>query len=133
MGSIVEVGRRPAGEVGRLALGHVRETVNPAIVDGSAATVARDDGSRVKRYRTTIGSKSYVLAQGHPVDDLRSSVEAAVRAGGAFVDVVVYGNRRISVLVSPGLPFVIEESDLTDDSRDTGDVNEPFTLDDFDL
>jgi hypothetical protein len=87
----------------------------------------------VKRYTATVGTKSYVLAQGHSIDSLREEMIGAIRAGGAFVDFVVLGNRRISVLVSPGLPVVFEEADVEVDERDTGNVSRPFALDLFDL
>lgn len=93
----------------------------------------QDDGGNVKRYTTTLGTKSYVLAQGHPIEELREEMVAAIHAGGAFVDFVVLGNRRIHVLISPGLPVIFEEADVEGDARDTGDTDYPFALDLFDL
>jgi len=87
----------------------------------------------VKRYTATVGVKSYVLAQGHSIEGLREEMIGAIRAGGDFVDFVVLGNRRISVLVSPGLPVVFEEAEVEIDERDTGNVSRPFALDLFDL
>lgn len=87
----------------------------------------------MKRYTATLGAKSYVLAQGHSIEGLREEMVAAIHAGGAFVDFVVLGNRRIFVLVSPGLPVIFEEADVDGDARDTGDTDHPFALDLFDL
>ncbi|RUR03081.1 hypothetical protein [Labedella endophytica] len=87
----------------------------------------------MKRYTATVGTKSYTMAQGHPVEELREAMVAAIHAGGAFVDFIVFGNRRIWVLVSPGLPVILEESEVEEDERDTGDVSEPFGLDGYDL
>lgn len=81
----------------------------------------------MKRYTTTIGSKSYVLAQGHDIDELRSRMLDAVRGGGGFVEFVVLGNRRISALVTAGLPVIFEEAEVEEDSRDTGNLAHPFT------
>jgi hypothetical protein len=87
----------------------------------------------VKRYTATVGTKSYILAQGHSIEGLREEMVDAMRSAGAFVDFVVLGNRRISVLVSPGLPVVFEEAEVEVDERDTGNVSRPFALDLFDL
>jgi hypothetical protein len=87
----------------------------------------------MKRYTITVGSKSYILAQGHEIDDLRRLVVDAVHSGGAFVEFVVLGNRQISALVSAGLPVIVEMAEVEVDERDTGDVQYPFTIDPFDL
>jgi hypothetical protein len=87
----------------------------------------------MKRYTATIGSKSYILAQGHAIDELRSTIVNAVHSGGAFVEFVVLGNREISALVTAGLPVIIEAADVEEDDRDTGDVLHPFMIDPYDL
>jgi hypothetical protein len=81
----------------------------------------------VTRYTCTVGSSSYILAQGHDVDELKTQMTAAVRSGGGFVDLVLFGNRTVSVLVSPGTSVIFETAEVDTDSRDTGDVAQPFT------
>jgi len=41
---------------------------------------------------------------------------------------VVYGNKEVSVLISPGVPVVFTSEPIANDrdSRDTGDVDFPF-------
>lgn len=76
-----------------------------------------------------IGNDRFVLAQGHSLDDVKAAMIAAIRANGDLVDVVVYGNKEVSVLVSPGVPviFTSEVIDSGDeDDRDTGDARHPF-------
>jgi hypothetical protein len=87
----------------------------------------------MRRHTVTIGSKSYVLAQGHGIEDIRGRVQDAVHAGGAFVEFVVLGNRQISALITAGLPVIIEAAEVEADERDTGDVQYPFVLDPFDI
>ncbi|RWZ50837.1 hypothetical protein ELQ90_08335 [Labedella phragmitis] len=79
------------------------------------------------RHTCTIGSTSYVLAQGLGIDHLKTQMVEAIRSGGGFVDFVVFGNRGISVLVSPGTSIVFETAEVDLDDRDTGDVARPFT------
>ena len=76
-----------------------------------------------------IGNDRFVLAQGHSIDDVKAATVAAMRANGDLVNLVVYGNKEVSVLVSPGVPVIftsefLEEDD--EDHRDTGDVENPF-------
>ena len=76
-----------------------------------------------------IGPDKFVLAQGHSLDDVKAATVAALRANGDLVDMVVYGNKEVSALVSPGVPviFTSEILDVTEaDDRDTGDTSEPF-------
>lgn len=89
----------------------------------------------MRRNTVRIGSDRFVLAQGHSLDDVKAATVAAVRANGALVDLVVYGNKEVSVLVSPGVPvvFTSETIDAGDeDHRDTGDTAYPFdTITDY--
>ncbi|MFW8745914.1 hypothetical protein, partial [Mesorhizobium japonicum] len=57
--------------------------------------------------RTTINvyGVEYRLAQGRDVDEVKRASVAAVRANGDLVDVVVVGNRLVSILMSPGVPI----------------------------
>jgi hypothetical protein len=85
------------------------------------------------RHTVTIGTRSYDLAQGHALDELTSAMVGAIQEGGAFVDFVVFGNRRVSVLVTSGLPIVFESTDVEADDRDTGDEEQPFAVNYLDL
>ncbi len=78
------------------------------------------------RSHLSIGLEHYHLAQGQDVDGLKSSIEAAVRGGGAFVDFVVVGNRSVSVLFTPAVPVIFTVETVPFDSRDTGNTADPF-------
>jgi hypothetical protein len=84
----------------------------------------------------TIGALRFTLAQGHDIEQVKAATIAALRANGDIVDLVVYGNKKVSVLVSPGVPvvFASEVIDVArEDPRDTGDVEYPFdTVADYD-
>lgn len=76
-----------------------------------------------------IGNDRFVLAQGQNIDDVKAATVAALRANGDLIDLVVYGNREVAVLVSPGVPvvFTSEIIDVDDhDARDTGNLQLPF-------
>ena len=76
-----------------------------------------------------IGNDRFVLAQGQSIDEVKAATVAAVRADGDLIDLVVYGNKEVSVLISPGVPvvFTSEVIDVDDhDARDTGDLQLPF-------
>ena len=85
----------------------------------------------MRRDTVRIGDDRFVLAQGHDIDDVKAATVAAMRANGDLVDLVVLGNREVSVLVSPGVAVVFT-SEIVDaeqqDVRDTGDVAFPFHL-----
>ena len=76
-----------------------------------------------------IGNDRFVLAQGQDIDQVKAATVAALRADGDLIDLVVYGNKAVSVLISPGVPvvFTSEVIDVDDhDARDTGDLRLPF-------
>lgn len=76
-----------------------------------------------------IGNDRFVLAQGQSIDEVKAATVAALRADGDLIDLVVYGNKEVSVLISPGVPvvFTSEVIDVDDhDARDTGDLQLPF-------
>lgn len=78
-----------------------------------------------------IAGERFVLAQGHDIEQVKQATVQAVRDGGALVDLVVLGNVRASVLVSPGLPVVFTSEELApeeQDERDTGDLAAPYDL-----
>lgn len=83
----------------------------------------------MRRDTVKIGEDRFLLAQGHDIEIVKAATVAALRANGDLVDLVVYGNREVSVLVSPGVAVlftseIVEDEDQ--DSRDTGDVSFPF-------
>lgn len=71
----------------------------------------------------------FLLAQDQDVDELRRLIEAAAKTGGTFVDMVVVGNRAISVLITPSTQVTISVSSVAYDPRDTGDVDFPYSGD----
>lgn len=86
-------------------------------------------GECMRQDTVRIGNDRFVLAQGHSIDEVKAATVAAMRANGDLVDLVVYGNKEISVLVSPGVSVVFT-SELIDaddeDHRDNGDVENSF-------
>ncbi|MCK6068219.1 MULTISPECIES: hypothetical protein [Microbacterium] len=83
----------------------------------------------MRRDTVIIGDNRFVLAQGHDIEAVKAATVAALRANGDLVDLVVLGNREVSVLVSPGLAVVFTSEVIgtdAEDSRDTGDLHAPF-------
>lgn len=78
------------------------------------------------RTTVTIEGKAYRLSQGTDVDRLKRSATEATQAGGGLIDFVIVGNRRVSVLISSGVPVIFEEVEVLRDDRDTGDVHKPW-------
>lgn len=89
----------------------------------------------VTRNTVTIDGQRFALAQGHSLDDVKTSAVTAIRDGGGLIDLVLYGNVTVSVLVSPGVLvfFTAETLEPSDrDDRDTGNVHAPVSPhDDF--
>lgn len=83
----------------------------------------------MRRDTVIIGGMRFVLAQGHSISEVREATVAALRSNGGLIDLVVHGNRKVPVLISPGVAvvFTSEDVDATDcDERDTGDIEVPF-------
>lgn len=69
-----------------------------------------------------INDSRFQLADPRTASDLRTQVEAAVRAGGGFVDLVTAGDRPVAILITPAsqvqiatevaLPPLDEEDDV---------------------
>lgn len=76
--------------------------------------------------QVTFDSTSYLLAQDQDIDELRHRIEDAVRSSGAFVDFVVVGNRRVSVLITQHSRVSISVATVAFDERDTGDLDFPY-------
>lgn len=73
-----------------------------------------------------LGDSHFVLAQGQDERDLQHRIEAAVHAGGGFVDFVVVGNRRVSAFMTGAERIVVTVETVLFDERDTGNVEHPF-------
>lgn len=84
------------------------------------------DAQTMVRTEISLDGETYFLAQGQAPDEIQRRMEAAVQAGGKFVDFVVVRNRAVSVLVSPGVPIVFSVQTVQFDPRDTGDEETPF-------
>ncbi|WP_314426425.1 hypothetical protein [uncultured Microbacterium sp.] len=67
-----------------------------------------------------------LLAQGQDADEVMRQIEDAVASGGRFVHLVVAGNRRDSVLVTPSSRASVSVSTVLYDERDDGDLAAPF-------
>ena len=80
----------------------------------------------MQRTTLTIDGHSHVLAQGTELGALKASAEAAVSAGGRFIDLTVVGNLAVSVLVSPGVAIFLTTREVVEDDRDTGDLADPY-------
>ena len=69
---------------------------------------------------------SFLLSQDQDVGELRERIEQAAKTSGTFVDVVVVGNRSVSVLITGRSHVTISRSTVAYDSRDTGDIDYPY-------
>jgi hypothetical protein len=92
-----------------------------------------EEMTAMRRTTLVIDGRSYELAQGTLLDELKSLIEAAVHDGGRFVDVTVVGNVAISILVSPGVPILLTTRQVSEDDRDTGDLDEPFDITEWEI
>lgn len=78
------------------------------------------------RTTVSINDRAFALAQGSDIDRIKADLLEAVQAGGQFVDVVIVGNRALSILVTAGIPIVFEVETVPADDRDTGDTEHPY-------
>lgn len=67
-----------------------------------------------------------LLAQGQDVEEIMRQIEAATATSGRFIHLVVAGNRRVSVLVTPNSRASISVATVLHDDRDDGDLDTPF-------
>lgn len=70
--------------------------------------------------------RGFLLAQHQDVRDLRRRIEGAMKTPGTFVDLVVVGDRNLSVLITPRSHVTITVAPVPYDLRDTGDLDAPF-------
>lgn len=78
------------------------------------------------RTSIAVGDSVYLLAQSQDYEELKHRIEAAVRAGGEFVEFIVVGNRRVSALMTGSDRVILTLETVPYDERDTGDVDFPF-------
>lgn len=84
------------------------------------------DNQTMVRTQVVVDDAGFHLAQGQSIDDLKRQIEAAVAAGGRFVDFIVVGNRTMSVLISSVSRVVFSIETVPYDPRDDGDDAAPF-------
>jgi hypothetical protein len=86
----------------------------------------------VQRITMNVDGTSYALAQGQNASVIESAVVDAARSEADVVSVVLYGNRALDVIVTPGVPITFESEEVPEDPRDNGDVVAPFEVPDLD-
>ena len=84
------------------------------------------DMKTMVRTEISVNGRSYYLAPDQSARTLRTGMEAAVRAGGGFVDFTEVGNRIVNVLVTSTSQVVFTTETVQFDSRDTGDLDVPY-------
>jgi hypothetical protein len=80
----------------------------------------------MQRITLTVGDTAHPLAQNQDVGTIQAAALHAVRTGGDIVNVILYGNRQLAILVSPGVPITFEVAEVPDEERDDGDLASPF-------
>jgi hypothetical protein len=85
----------------------------------------------MQRITMSIDGTSYVLAQGQQVSEIEAAVVDAARDGADVVSVVLYGNRALDVVVTPGVPITFESEEVPSETRDDGDLIAPFEVPDL--
>ncbi|MFS0912055.1 hypothetical protein AB3M89_09710 [Microbacterium sp. 179-I 3D2 NHS] len=78
------------------------------------------------RTRVAVDDVGFLLAQGQDIDAIKQEIESAMRTGPRFVDLIVVGNRSVSILISAQMHIVITVETVPFDERDTGDDTAPF-------
>ena len=85
------------------------------------------DGETMIQTEIVFDGSRCLLAQDQDVEGIRRRIEDATKTGGTFVDMVVVGNKAISVLITPTTQVTISVSNVAYDPRDTGDVDFPYS------
>ena len=85
------------------------------------------NGETMIQTEVVFDGSRFLLAQDQDVDDLRRRIEAAANTAGTFVDMVVVGNKAVSVLITPSTQVTISVATVAYDPRDTGDVDFPYS------
>lgn len=84
------------------------------------------DMQTMVRTELIVNDRSFFLAQGQDLDDLKRRFEDAAQSAGQFVEFTVVGNRSVSVLISSVTSVVFSVETVQFDERDNGDAQEPF-------
>lgn len=85
------------------------------------------NGETMIQTEVVFDGSRFLLAQDQDVDDLRRRIEAAAKTAGTFVDMVVVGNKAVSVLITSSTQVTISVATVAYDPRDTGDVDFPYS------
>lgn len=85
-----------------------------------------DEVKTMVRTHVAVNDVGFLLAQGQDLDALKDRIQEAAHDGAKFVDMMIVGNRFVSVLVTMGTHIVISVSTVEFDERDNGDDNAPF-------
>lgn len=80
----------------------------------------------MQRIIVTVSDTAHPLAHDQSIEVIEAAALAAVRSGGDIVKVTLYGNRELSILVSPGVPITFVVVEVPDEPRDDGDLDSPF-------
>ncbi|WP_430647093.1 hypothetical protein [Agromyces sp. GXS1127] len=77
-------------------------------------------------HRLTVDGKDYFLPD--PIDELRSKVLEAVKAGGGYVNIPpLRGGPGVDILFSPGMPVTWTQLDIGEgEATAAGDADESF-------
>lgn len=85
-----------------------------------------DESKTMVQTEVLVDGVPHLLAQGQDVDEIKRQIEVAISGSGNFVDIVVVGNRTVSVLVTPRSRVAISVATVLHDDRDDGDLGAPF-------
>lgn len=85
------------------------------------------NGDTMIQTEVVFDGSRFLLAQDQDVDDLGRRIEAAAKTAGTFVDMVVVGNKAVSVLITSSTQVTISVATVAYDPRDTGDVDFPYS------
>ena len=78
------------------------------------------------RTKIAVDGRTFLLAQGQDLVELKRQIEAAARSGGTFISFAEVGNRSVSVLITAHSRVALTEETVQYDSRDDGDFALPF-------
>jgi hypothetical protein len=88
----------------------------------------------MERVTISVNGVSHMLSQGQDIAKIKNDILTTVRGGGGFVNVTVFGNRSLDILVTPGLSLTVESETVDFDPRDDGNLDAHFDtagLDDY--
>jgi hypothetical protein len=94
------------------------------LAEGSVADVA--DMQTMVRTKIAVDGRTFLLAQGQDLTQLKHQIEAAASSRGTFISFAEVGNRSVSVLITAQSRVVMTEETVQYDDRDDGDFELPF-------